>query len=171
MVANIGVTHPEYIMVTRGVSSRTQDNHLGSKEEAEVVVVEGDAPAPGSANEEGGGEASTGVGTSQEQLAGGVEGKEGGLKEEGGGEDEKGREKRQNGNIVRTMKENGAVEKGGVESDIGRKTKEKGGVEKGGVESSASEELLQPTIQALAVLSNVRCPVQQIFLHCGKNNA
>ncbi len=147
MVANIGVTHPEYIMVTRTLSIgssggdgsfKARGGHHSSKDSVAVVVGgEGDAPANSSANEEEGekeGELGARVEVDMEQLTGGGGGeKGGGVKGEGGGGGGE-EEERQNG-------------------DVGRKIQERGA---GGMEPSASEELLQPTIQALAVLSNVR---------------
>ena len=145
MVTNIGVTHPEYIMVAMTSSSgdTTTSKVLGShthssgKEEAEVgpVVATKDVPVSGSASEEEGKGSDGGVATAEEQAT--VVSEEG---KEGGGGAKSGEEAGRRG-----VKHNG---------DIGRrKSQEKGSVEK---ESSASEELLQPTIQALAVLSNVR---------------
>ena len=129
MVANVGVTHPDYIMVSRTNEDRQHDQAPARREGEEqpsaspgeeAPVVSGDSdevPAPASDV------SSTAPSVTQEGERGEGERREGVKSEE--------RRKAGYGGVVHTDGEKG--------------------------ERSSSEELLQPTLQALAVLSNVSC--------------
>ena len=138
MVANIGVTHPEYVMIARGNnrvsnSSSTSSSDHGRSGHRPEPVDKGTPLSSSADEEERPRKSDAGTEVSAELSAG----RKGGVAGEGEGEEEEEERKKK-----KEESQNNDV----------RKTQKKEDMEK---DSSASEELLQPTIQALAVLSNV----------------
>ena len=123
MVANVGVTHPDYIMV-RHVSSEPRDNPQGGEGGMSSEEREEELPAGAADGREGPVTATPSEVPRSETGGGGMVAREG-VGESG--VDQKQRKVR-NGN------------------DVSREKVER---------AMSSEELLQPTLQALAVLSNV----------------
>ena len=133
MVANIGVSQPDYVLVNRRASGGGGGSWDGMKEGGLSVVAEGEGEMVG---EGGGGEEKPLVGKDAEASSS--------ASAEGPASAESARARE--GRAAAAVEEASKVGEGGGSS----------GEEPGKAEKSASEELLQPTIQALAVLSNVR---------------
>ena len=127
MVANVGVTHPEYVMVVSDSTGSGSGEDKALENSTDEVTKE-DTPVTTSTNKEGdNGEPGAGEEVNVEQSL-----------DESGGKTE--------GEVVEGEDE----KKEGQANSVGKR-----GMDQNVVTSSVSEELLQPTLQALAVLSNV----------------
>ena len=140
MVANIGITHPDYVLIKKATDLPSQ-----GKEDGEVTAE--DLLAVGSAGEADSAPVANGSGSSEVPVESGGEvvtpqpvvGVEtSGEGTEGEGPGEEGHDR--NNEVVKSN-------------------------EKDEDERSATEDLLQPTMQALAVLSNASAP-ETIFTCC-----